>query len=410
MARVRETLRAAARTAGTQAGRAIENFVYARKSLHGARVRLSACDRLPKRRAETQPQTRPNCHSACLQRRRPVLKGSVVTQQCCRWLGLALCLAGLSLPAAAQMLSEAARRADLAQFRTAFLDRDRAYTPAAREQALARLAELEALPGDISSTRFSLALSTIAALADNGHSGVGTGLRVQRSNRVEIRLVPFGTDFHVLRARGPDADLLGARLVAIDDVPVELLRAAAHTLSGGLPAWRDRVAPFLFESPEQLQALGLIQAADTAVYRFITAQGSQIERRLVAAPPSPERPRAGTERLLLPEVLPDVLGWRGLLDGSQAPWALRDANLRQRWRRAPEIDALVVEMRWMNNTADQKLQDFFAEVQAQAQRDPARHLVLDLRQNGGGDLTQVRDFAERLPSRVPGRIFALTSP
>jgi hypothetical protein len=37
------------------------------------------------------------------------------------------------------------------------------------------------------------------------------------------------------------------------------------------------------------------------------------------------------------------------------------------------------------------------------------HLVLDMRFNGGGNLQLTRAFAQRLPSLVPGRIFALTS-
>jgi len=48
-----------------------------------------------------------------------------------------------------------------------------------------------------------------------------------------VRLAPFGEDFYVLRAKAENADLLGARLVAIDGHPIEELRAAARTLSGG---------------------------------------------------------------------------------------------------------------------------------------------------------------------------------
>jgi hypothetical protein len=36
--------------------------------------------------------------------------------------------------------------------------------------------------------------------------------------------------------------------------------------------------------------------------------------------------------------------------------------------------------------------------------------VLDMRMNGGGDLNTTRAFMRSLPERVPGRIFALTSP
>jgi hypothetical protein len=131
------------------------------------------------------------------------------------------------------------------------------------------------------------------------------GPRLERSNRVELRLTVFGEQFHVVRAREADRDLLGARLLAIDDTPVARLREVAHTLRGGLPAWRDREAPLLFESPQQLHALGLAKDREHATYRFETPDGRSLERRLPAQAPSPTRPRADPPRLLLPELTPE---------------------------------------------------------------------------------------------------------
>ena len=57
---------------------------------------------------------------------------------------IATILAAALQPAAAQALTEEARLADIAQFRSEFFDRDRAYAPAARQQAEQRLASLQA--------------------------------------------------------------------------------------------------------------------------------------------------------------------------------------------------------------------------------------------------------------------------
>lgn len=46
-------------------------------------------------------------------------------------------------------------------------------------------------------------------------------------------------------------------------------------LTGGVPVWRDRQAPMFFESPQQLQALGLSRDSTAAVYRFFTAEGGR---------------------------------------------------------------------------------------------------------------------------------------
>lgn len=315
----------------------------------------------------------------------------------------------------AQALTPEARRADLTQFRTQFFAQDRAYTPAARQQAERQLAALEAGVDEIDDTRFALQLAQIVALADNGHSWCFGGPRMARSNRVDARLAPFGNDFVVVRARTANAELLGARLVAIDDVPLARLREAAHTLTGGLPAWRDLQAPLLLESPQQLYALGLAQAPEAAVYRFATEGGRSIERRLVGVEPHAHRPVADTHRLFLPEVTPEQVdgadsGWRALLPLSRAPWSLREAGQPLRWRAVPDIDAIVIDMRRTYSNERARLPDFFDAVRAAVQRHQPRHLVLDLRLNGGGDLTQARDFAESLPTLVSGTVFVLTSP
>jgi hypothetical protein len=330
-------------------------------------------------------------------------------------LGAVAAVAALALPAAAQPLPENAWRADLQQLQAEFLARDRAYSLPARRLAEQRLARLRARHGAIDATRLALELAQIAALADNGHSLAYAGPRAAIANRVGLRLVPFGRDFHVVLAQRPLADLLGARLVAIDRVPIKRLREHAHRLAGGVAAWRDRQAPLLLESPQQLHAMGLAHDAASAVYAFVTLDGRRLERRLRGEPPGPDRPVADVPRLMLPRVVPpgqedSLAAWQTLLPPQRAPWALRDPGQALRWRTAPEIDVVVIDMRQTFSAPGADLPAFFAEVHEAIERHRPRHLVLDLRLNGGGDLTQARDFAEGLPARVPGQVFVLTSP
>src|SRR5580692_11284194 len=128
---------------------------------------------------------------------------------------------------------------DLEVFTRDVLNVDRSYSASARADAEQRLARLRAELGRVSDVRFVLTLAQIVALADNGHTamlsrGTSPGLA-----RVGIRLTPFGEDFFVVRSTTGYADLLGGRLVSIDDVPVARLREAARTLRGGIASWRD---------------------------------------------------------------------------------------------------------------------------------------------------------------------------
>lgn len=251
----------------------------------------------------------------------------------------ALAQHGEGAPAAAQSPTSAeARRADIVSFRENFMARDVAYSASARAEAEQRLSALEAQAAGVSQVYFELELARIVALADNGHTAYFPGPRSRRFNRIsQVRFSPMGEDFYVLRADPQNADLLGARLVAIDGHPIAELRETARTLSGGIPSWRDRNAAYFFESPEQMQALGSISGANQASYRFELANGRAATRTFVAEPGNPDRVRANSDRWFYPQPMPEEgENWRTLLTAQQAPWSLQQPGTPFRMRDAPD--------------------------------------------------------------------------
>lgn len=308
--------------------------------------------------------------------------------------------------------SAEARRADIAVFRERFLAADHSYSAEARAEAERRLTALEGQVGTVNQAYFELELARIVALADNGHTAYFPGPRSRRFNRVtDIRLSPLGEGFYVLRATNANADLLGARLVAIDGHPIADVRTVARSLAGGLPSWRDRNAAYFFESPEQMQALGVIASAERASYRFQLVNGRTVTRRFAAEPANPNRIRANSDRWFYPAPLSEEAGaWRALLSTEAAPWALRDPDQEFRMRDAPEMDAFVIEMRQNVSSDDVDIAEFMLDALEGARTSGRRNIVLDMRMNGGGDLNNTRAWVRRLPRIVSGRVYVLTSP
>jgi len=317
----------------------------------------------------------------------------------------------LFAPAGANAQSvEEGRRNDLVAFRRDFYARDSSYSIEHRAEADRRLRTLESNVGTLTAAQFELELARIVALADNGHTNSPASLRSRRYTRVPIRLVPFGDQFYVLSADTAHADLLGARLVGIDGKALADVRSAAHVLSGGTPAWRDRQLPFLLESPEQMMALGITTVPRTAVFRFALRNGRTIDRRITADPPNASREAFPGTRWLYPEPLDGDRGdWRFLGTKEKSPWAFQEPSQFFRLRPAPELNALIVQLR-ANHDGPQPIQEFLGKATDEIHRMKPRNLVLDLRVNGGGDLNNTRDFVQSLPTLVPGRIFVLTSP
>lgn len=324
--------------------------------------------------------------------------------------GLGQAQPGPSTDRARASMTPETRLADLAVFRTRFLATDRSFSQAARAEADARLAKLEVEAGAISQAHFDLELARIAALADNGHTHYVLGSLSRYYNRVPIRLGVFGEDFYVVRARQGNEDLLGAKLVSIDGRPISELRKAGRSLWGGLDGFRDRVTFNLLESPELLRASGLSNAEMGAAYTFKTSRG-EVSRTLIGEAPSPARPFSSPYTLLYPGKLPlEDAAWSTALAEGDAPWSLRDPASTFRWRAAPEISGIVIDMRANMDAGDMKIADALGVFdQAIAQAKP-KNLVLDMRLNGGGNLNTTRAWAKSLPAKVPGRIFVLTSP
>ena len=317
-----------------------------------------------------------------------------------------------SLPLLAQSPSVTdGRRSDLAAFRRDFFARDNSYSAEHRAQASDRLAKLEAQVSTVTAAQFELELARIVALADNGHTNSPAGFRSRRYARVPVRFVPFGDQFYVLRADTAHADLLGARLLSIDGKSLQELRAVAHTLWGGTPSWRDRFVPFVLESPDQMQVLGLGTRADGATYRLELRTGRTVERRLVADPPNANREFWGSIRWLYPDPLDDDRGaWKMLASRERTPWAFRDPATTFRIRIAMELDAMVVQLRANRDGPGQLISAFLDSTVVEILRNGPQHLILDMRLNGGGDLNNTREFVKKLPTLVPGRVFVLTSP
>jgi len=324
--------------------------------------------------------------------------------------------AGHISPAAGQMLW---KQEDISYFRQSFLDVDRSFSPAARAAAEIRLSRLERESGSIDPTDFAVELCRIAALADNGHTEclpawVGRNIckqvapilsdrsqwcllrdpdfQIPAFQNVSIAFYPFGGTFNVVGAAARNSDLLGARLSAVNGRSVESIRDVLCSFVGGTPAHRELKAADVLASPEQLHAVGLSGSSRAVTYEFVMPSGRQVRRRLeVAKPSATQEP------------------WRQLPDPDHAPWAFQEAGTPFRFRDAPTIDGVIVQLRQNSDADNQRINDFLEYVETQRSALARTNVVLDMRFNGGGNLLLTRDFLRQWPARVPGRFFVLTS-
>ena len=286
---------------------------------------------------------------------------------------------------------------------------DRSFSSRAARAFAKRVDALRARAPGLTDPQFFLGVAEAGAQADNAHTGVDLGLVRRRFNSAPVRLAWFPEGLHVVRAATGHADLLGARVLAIDGIEPEALAREAARFVGGTPEYRRSVSTFLLESPQLLNALRPQAPADRLRLRLADAQGVErnVELAAVAAAEAPAASKPG--RILAPRPLPSEKpgAWHAMLDeAGDLPPSLRDP---QRSAYAATLgDGVLYLHLWQIRDDDHgKLETAIRGAVGRA-RAPWRRIILDLRFNAGGDYPVVYRALESLAERLaPGGRLAI---
>ncbi|MBI3677695.1 MAG: hypothetical protein HY243_13885 [Proteobacteria bacterium] len=304
-----------------------------------------------------------------------------------------------------------AQRQDLAYFRE-LIALDRSFSPAARAEAERRIRAMEAQPGVVEKPKFRVALMEIVALADNGHTRLGSNPGAYPTE-LPIRVSLFSDGLHVMRAQTAQADLLGARVVAVDGKPIDAVMARLRLLRGGIPSWRNYYAALYIELPEVLYGAGIAPDAEHSVWTLITPSGQTIVRKFEAYAPKNDEGFGFSERWLSADPLKHLTkGWLSAKPDTGMPVTLQEFDTAFRERHLPHSCAALVQLKSNEDVDGQRIAPFLDTTEADLKAHPPCAIIMDMRYNGGGDYTNTAAFARRLPGQVApgGKVFLLTGP
>lgn len=316
-----------------------------------------------------------------------------------RWI---VYTAVLALPHA--LFAQTGHRAkDLDAFREGLVEYDASFSEAARARARSMLDTLEARAAGLSTPKFHLALAEITALADNGHTQLLPAQWAGTFPRLAVRFLIADDGLFVADAAPEHADLIGARVSAVEGVGLDSLRAIWSRYATGTRHFRDEALPFFLEAPAILEAAGIAQRPDVA--RLQLAGGREALVGTTDVWPVPEGVWA-----LLPPPRALELARTGRVAGE--PLYLREPDSFFRLVHLPEHDAVYLQFR--ANVDFSGRTDLAADATAAIQtlREIApRHMIVDQRFNIGGDLNTTRALMQAIPEIAgeDGRIIALVA-
>ena len=330
--------------------------------------------------------------------------------------GLAAALAGsavvartLATPSA--LVPAIDRAEDLEQLRR-WLALEQSFNAEARAAAETLLAEYERDAARYTDAEFYMAVRRLVGLAENGHSNVSSGPVFSQFGLLPLRTYWFSDGLYVVRAHRDHATLLGARITAIDGMPLAELEPRLMEYHGGhRAAFRRFAALPLMLSPAVLHAVGLAARPDELSLDLVRNDGSTFTAT-VAVEEAPARVRSPSAwRLLLAAPLRgEADDWLTVRDREAIlPLYFRDGGQRFRYLHL-EGDIAYIQLRANIGGQGNTLRDFTDGVRRRLDEAPPRAIILDNRHNGGGDLTRSADFALALPDLVRdgGRVYVLT--
>lgn len=256
---------------------------------------------------------------------------------------------------------------------------------------------------DLSEEQIYSKLAELMASLHDGHSQLfplqpATGFRM-----LPLQLYTFSDGTYVTAA-APEYDrLIGLRLTKIGNTPIENAFEIMKPLVSADNAWgvKGEISPYLL-CPELLHSNGIVENEEALPFSFVADDGTSITANL--------RP-VSMYRYLYWYLRP-LAEWKyhRALDVS-GPIYLRRPWDNYWFTYDPLTGNLIFEFRQIRDKRDEGFLQFGKRLIAFATSHAVRRIVIDIRENGGGDNTLVRDFVNELSDSAElnkrGTLFAL---
>ena len=235
-------------------------------------------------------------------------------------------------------------------------------TRAEFEQAVARL---DAAIPSLETDQIIVGMLQITAQVGDAH----TYVHLPRSfHAYPLSLYWFGNELRVTRTTAPYSRALGARVIRIGGMSItNLSKRIRRVLAHDETEWfilRD--GPDYMTIPEVLHTLGIAKDVDSAPFTFVDDRGKQFTLNVRSA------------------LLGTKLDWLSL--PTNPPLYQQRAKEEFWFTYLPDAKTVYVSFRGYNSLIENAGQLFKA-----IDEHPTERLVIDMRENGGGDFTLVRE-------------------
>ncbi|MFO7732569.1 MAG: peptidase S41 [Candidatus Aminicenantes bacterium] len=257
----------------------------------------------------------------------------------------------------------------------------------------AGVSALKARIPELDRTRFLLDLSRLVASVGDSH----TSFTIMPRKAFPLKLYWFEEGICVVDTTPEYARLLNGRLESVDGHPVEeVVRAFAEIIPHDNEAQVKDFVPRFLASSEHLLGLGLVADADEAAFTVRTPEGGSATAKM--------------KSLALGDIR--AVSWAApQVEPSRLPLYRRMAGSAYESAYLPESRTLYFAYNSCRDLPDRPFREFAAGLWDTLRKNPVERLVIDLRNNGGGDSSILDPFIRELAAAKDlnrkGRLFVI---
>lgn len=288
-------------------------------------------------------------------------------------LAFVTALFALAGPVRAQMspalpeMSAAQWRDDLRHFARELPRRHmNAFHTTTRHQFDRAVAALDSAIPTLQGPQIVVGLMRICAMVGDGHTGVHQPASFPR---LPVAVFWFGDTLRIVAAIADHRPLVGSKVLRINGTPIrEVMARVSGVISQAENEWHTRgTSQSIMMLPDVLHALGIIPEPSSATFTLEDEHGAVADVTLAPIRLDPQSP----PRFLGPTTVP--------------PISRRNPESAFYWAVLPDSQTLYVNFRRYD-----RLEDNARRLLAFIDSARVTRLVIDLRQNDGGDFTKVR--------------------
>jgi len=260
-------------------------------------------------------------------------------------------------------------------FRTDTADRYVSGARYTREEFRAAARKLAADVPRLSDRAIELRLMELVASLGDGHTAVWGADRPEFAMTLPLSLYEFDEGLYVVAAAPKYRDLVGAQVLALDATPASAALARLDPLIGRDNAmWLRAMRPQQLRHLPFLKELGIARSANSVDLAIEDRAGTRRVVRVEADASEPD----------IWNALPKPKDWAWVADGSTADFQQRNAEAYW-WAWRADVETLYVQYNKVLDAGNETLAQFAVRLRRAIDELPVRKLVIDMRNNNGGD-------------------------